>query len=535
MNYYLGIDVGTGSARVGLFSAKGKMIISKKEDITLWSYDGIYKEQSSEEIWDKICNLTSKVVKESKIDKENIKGIGFDATCSLVAIDKDGDPVSLSKSNNKNQNIILWMDHRAEEQANRINETKAEALKYIGGKISLEMEIPKILWLKENMKESYDKITDFFDLPDYLVYKACGEKVRSVCSLGCKWTYLAHEKKWDEKLLKKIGLSELLENNANRIGKNIKPIGTTAGKLTKDQSEKMGLIEGIDIGVSMIDAHAGGLGILGIELDSKKDLKNRIALISGTSNCHMAVSEKAIYVPGIWGPYYDAMLPDMWLLEGGQSTAGALIDHVIKNHGAYISLIKDSKEKKIDIYENLNNILYSMKKEEIDYLTKDIHTLPYFLGNRSPIADPTLMGVMTGLTMDISIQNLALQYYSTLQSIAYGTKHIIDELNKTTFEINEIYITGGGTKNPLLLKAYANITGCKVILAKEEESVLLGASILGAVAGNEYSDVFEAMKKMTQLGKIIEPNLKTIDFHNKKYLIFREIYSDYKKYIDIMK
>lgn len=535
MNYYLGIDVGTGSARVGLFSAKGEMVISKKENITLWSYEGVYKEQSSEEIWDKICKLTKEVVKKSGIKKEKIKGIGFDATCSLVAIGKDGNPVSLSKSESKDQNVILWMDHRAKQQADRINQTGAEALNYIGGKISLEMEIPKILWLKENMEKNYQEITDFFDLPDYLVYKACGEKVRSVCSLGCKWTYLAHDKKWDKKLLEKIGLSELLENDANKIGSIIKPIGSTAGKLTKGEAEKMGLMKGIDVGVSMIDAHAGGIGILGIELDSKKELKNRIALISGTSNCHMAVSEEVTYVPGIWGPYYDAMLPGMWLLEGGQSTAGALIDHVIKNHGAYVNLVNDSNEKKITIYENLNNILYSLNKNEIDYLTKDIHTLPYFLGNRSPIADPTLMGVIIGLTMDISIKNLALHYYSTLQAVAYGTKHIIDELNKTTFKINEIYITGGGTKNPLLLQAYANITGCKVIIAKEEESVLLGASILGAVAGNEYNDIFEAMKCMTQLGKIIEPNFKTKEFHNKKYLLFREIYSDYKKYKKMMK
>ena len=137
--------------------------------------------------------------------------------------------------------------------------------------------------------------------------------------------------------------------------------------------------------------------------------------------------------------------------------------------------------------------------------------------------------------MDITIENLALHYYSTLQSIGYGTKHIIEELNKGEFDIEEIYITGGGTKNLLLLQAYANITGCKVISAKEEESVLLGASILGAVAGNEYSDIFEAMKGMTQLGKVIEPNVKMNEFHNKKYLVFREMYSDYRKYEDMMK
>ncbi|RUA08498.1 MAG: ribulokinase, partial [Fusobacteria bacterium] len=117
MNYYLGIDVGTGSARVGLFSAKGKMITSQKEDITLWSYGGVFKEQSSEEIWDKICKLSKSVVEKSGISKEQIKGIGFDATCSLVALDQDGKPVSLSMSGEDKQNVILWMDHRAEEQA----------------------------------------------------------------------------------------------------------------------------------------------------------------------------------------------------------------------------------------------------------------------------------------------------------------------------------------------------------------------------------------------------------------------------------
>ena len=535
MNYYLGIDVGTGSARVGLFTAEGKMILNKKEDITLWAYEGVYKEQSSEDIWNKICNLTKSVVKESGISKEEIKGMGFDATCSLVALDKDGKPVSLSKSGRNEQNIILWMDHRAEEQANKINKTGAEALKYIGGKISLEMEIPKILWLKENLKENYDRITDFFDLPDFLVYKACGEKVRSVCSLGCKWTYLAHEKKWDTSLLEKIELSDLMINNGEKIGDNIQPIGNIAGKLTSEQAEKMGLVEGIAVGVSMIDAHAGGVGILGIDLDSKSQLKNRVALISGTSNCHMAVSEEATYIPGVWGPYYDAMLPGMWLLEGGQSTAGALIDHVIKNHGAYNILLEDSNSKGISIYENLNNILNNSSKENVDYLTKNIHTLPYFLGNRSPIADPSLRGTMTGLTMDISIENLALHYYSTVQAIAYGTRHIIDEMNKGTFEINEIYITGGGTKNPLLLQAYANITGCRVIMAKEEESVLLGASILGAVAGNEYSDIFDAMNNMTKLGRTVVPDFTTKDYHEKKFLVFRELYFDYKKYEELMK
>ena len=72
------------------------------------------------------------------------------------------------------------MDHRAEEQANHINKLNHDILKYVGGKVSLEMEIPKLLWLKNNLPISWQRAALFFDLPDFLTWKATNSESRFI-------------------------------------------------------------------------------------------------------------------------------------------------------------------------------------------------------------------------------------------------------------------------------------------------------------------------------------------------------------------
>src|SRR5262249_48931351 len=99
---------------------------------------------------------------------EDVAGVGFDATCSLVALDGEDRPVTVSPSGSDAQNVVVWMDHRATEQAERINHTKHDVLRYVGGIISPEMETPKLLWLKEKMPATWKRAAKFFDLPDFL-------------------------------------------------------------------------------------------------------------------------------------------------------------------------------------------------------------------------------------------------------------------------------------------------------------------------------------------------------------------------------
>lgn len=545
---FLGIDVGTGSARAGIFTSDGAMLASASKPIKTWKYEQDFVEQSSEDIWNSICYSVKEALKKANIPREHIKGIGFDATCSLVAIDHKDNPVSVSKSNENEQNIIVWMDHRAISETNFINSTKHKILEYVGGKISPEMETPKLLWLKKHHPNCWKNTAKFFDLPDYLVYRATGKDVRSLCSTSCKWTYLGHidgENKqsvgsWDDSYFQKIGLGDLADENYRKIGSIVRAIAEKVeGGLSKKSAGELGLSEGTVVGVSIIDAHAGGIGMLGavIKGDTSIDFSKRLALIGGTSSCHMAVSPNPSFVPGVWGPYFSAMVPGMWLSEGGQSATGALVDHVIFSHSRSVELKAEAEKLKKTVYEILNAKLEQMAHDSQfpAELTKELHVLPYFHGNRSPRANPTLRGMISGLKLSDSIEELALLYLATIQAIAYGTRHIIEEMNKAGFNIDTIFICGGGTKNTVFIREHADITQCRLILSKEPEAVLLGSAILGAVAFGAASSVQDGMAKMCKTEKVIQPSKDRVaSYHNAKYKIFKKMYEDQIDYHSLM-
>ena len=151
MNYFLGIDVGTGSARVGIFDERGVLVGHTVEAIKTWKPKANFVEQSSENIWQSICSCCHRVLAETEIDIATIKGIGFDATCSLVLIDECGNSVSVDPDEDDAKNIIVWMDHRAIEETNLINGFKEgySAFDFVGGRISPEMQLPKLLLLKK--------------------------------------------------------------------------------------------------------------------------------------------------------------------------------------------------------------------------------------------------------------------------------------------------------------------------------------------------------------------------------------------------
>lgn len=546
--YFIGIDVGTGSARAGIFDSNGTMISTASHPIQIWKPKTDFVQQSSENIWGAICYSVKQAVAESNLEPEHIAGVGFDATCSLVVLGDVNKPITVSPDQSNDQNIIVWMDHRAKGEAEEINQKGHEVLKYVGGVISPEMQTPKLLWLKRNMPETWKKAAHFYDLPDYLVFRATGEDVRSTCTTTCKWTYLAHEEssesgnpgRWDDTYFQQVGLDDITEENYKRIGRKIRPIGQSVGQgLTEKSAEDLGLIPKTPVGVSIIDAHAGGLGLLGMSEDNT-NFDHQIALIGGTSSCHMAVSENPRFIEGVWGPYYSAMIPGMWLNEGGQSATGALIDHIIFS-SSHAKELKDKADKNDrTVYDLLNERLADLANEkelnDIGLLTKNLHVLPYFHGNRSPRADASLRGGIVGLTLSNTLDDLAILYLATIQAVAYGTRHIIEEMNNSGYSIQQISATGGGTKNKVFLKQHADICGCKIMLPKEPEAVLLGSAILASVASGAYLTIQQAMDGMNQIGKVIKPvkDQPVLDYHNSKYKVFHKMYEDERTYKELM-
>ena len=166
-----------------------------------------------------------------------------------------------------------------------------------------------------------------------------------------------------------------------------------------DFSSLVGDFEGssqIPVAASLIDAHAGALGMLATKYGRAidEDISTRLGIIAGTSTCHMILNTKPIKVSGVWGPYDSAIVEGMWLHEGGQSAVGSLLDHVVESHPAYINANKEAKKSNISIQEYLFHILKDIANksgvDDIAYLTNEIHIWPDFHGNRSPIANPQL-------------------------------------------------------------------------------------------------------------------------------------------------
>lgn len=229
MNHYIGIDVGTGSARACIMNDKGDIVGLASENIGLWQPETGYYEQSTTNIWKCICSSIQRAMSQHNVDPNSIRGIGFDATCSLAVFSHDTDePVAVTGPKFDNQdgndrNVILWLDHRPVEETKKINATNHNLLRYVGGQMSIEMEIPKVLWLKNNMpKELFDRCK-FYDLGDALTHMATGSETRSFCSVVCKQGYVpvgvdGSVKGWQEDFLSTIGLPDLCEDNFKRMG-----------------------------------------------------------------------------------------------------------------------------------------------------------------------------------------------------------------------------------------------------------------------------------------------------------------------------
>jgi FGGY-family pentulose kinase len=282
--------------------------------------------------------------------------------------------------------------------------------------------------------------------------------------------------------------------------------------------------------------------MLGAPIDGRApeatDLKHRLALIGGTSTCHMAVSEQARFIPGVWGPYYSAMVPGLWLTEGGQSATGALIDHVIMSHARAAELTERAGKESTTVYALLNRRLAEMAESQPfpAALTSELHVLPYFHGNRSPRANPSLRGAVHGLKLDDSVDSLATYYLATIQAIALGTRHIIEALNAEGYAIDTLVACGGDTKNPVFVREHADATGCRIVLPMEPEAVLLGSALLGAVASGDFPSVIAGMGAMNHADQVIEPaGGEVARFHDVKYLVFHRMYEDQLAYGDLMR
>jgi len=508
------VDVGTGSARAGVFTREGKLLGRAEQPIELHWPDANHAEHSSEQIWASACIAVRNALALAKADPTQVVGLSFDATCSLVVRDKSGHPLTVAADGNDHWDTIVWFDHRSLAEAAECTETGHLVLDYIGGVMSPEMQVPKLMWLKRNLPKTWEKAGYFFDLADFLTWKATGSLARSQSTLVCKWTFLAHTRPgWQSEFLEAVGLDDLVERGS--LPDAASPVGSNAGTLTREAAEALGLTENCRVGIGLIDAHAGALGVLGAFAGDEDTLDRHLGLVAGTSSCVMALSGEPRPIPGVWGPYYGAVLPGAWLNEAGQSAAGAVLDYVLRAHRA-------GGEPTAALHKAVADRIVQLREREGPAMAGRLHILPDFHGNRSPQGNPDALGVISGLTLDTDFDSLCRLYWRAAVSIALGLRHILDTLGERGYATKTLYVTGGHVHSKLLMELYADVTGCEIVVP-DSDAVLLGTAMVAATAAGLYPSLNKAAVAMHRDGPVRLPNPEAKPRYDRDYRVFREM------------
>lgn len=490
--YVLGIDVGTQGLRSGIFDLNGNVVA-----LSFYSYPEYHPrpgwaEQDPFDWWKAAQDTVRRCIREGEIRPEEVAALSVSASsCTVLPVDRFGNP---------KYRAIMWMDVRAFDQAERINATQNPILQYAGGHESSEWMIPKALWLKENLPEVFANSDYIVECQNWMTFKLTNRWVTSLNNAICKWNYCPTKGGWPVSLLRELNFEEILQ----KWPKELIPVGETVGELTRRAAHDLGLSPGIPVIQGGIDAYAAMVGLDVVH-------PQRLALVIGSSTCHMALSDKAIFSSGIWGPFFEAVLPDLWILEGGQSSTGSIIKWFGDN------FTKEELKQATEIGENVFDIFDEMAAQ-VSPGSDGLVVLDYFQGNRSPYQDPLARGAFWGLSLSHTKAHLLRAIY---EGTAYGTFHILETLAQAGFEAEEMYASGGGARSHLWLQIHADVSNIPIYLTKVEEASTLGTAIYAAYGAGFYSSISEATLKMVQiLGQVYpnQTNHQIYQFYYDKYI-----------------
>jgi len=507
----VGVDVGTGSARAGVFSPAGRLLGRAEHPIAMRRPDPLVAEHDSENIWRAVCAAVRGAMAAAAARPDQVAAIGFDATCSLVVRGADGAPFAVSPGADAKWDTIAWLDHRAIAEAEECTSTGDAALGHLGGVMSPEMQLPKLMWLKRHAPKTWAALGSAFDLCDFLTWKATGSIARSRSSLACKWSWGNGAMGWPRGFLARLGLDDLVDRAA--LPEAAAAPGSDLRPLTAAAADALGLAPATRVAAGLIDAHAGALAILGARAGTASD--RPLCLIAGTSNSILALSPEPRRVAGVWGPYEAAILPGVWLLEAGQSATGGLLDHVIRWHSA-------GGEPTAERHGKIVARIAELRRTDPNFAA-DLHVLPDFHGNRSPLADPSALGVISGLRLDADFDGLCRLYWRTAVAVALGMRHNLEVLAAAGFSADTLLLGGGHSRNDLLIALYADATGATIVVPNAPDATLLGSAMLAAAAAGKHPSLADAAAAMDQGGTPRPPDPALRSGYDRDYRIMREM------------
>lgn len=550
--YVIGIDYGTDSVRsVVVDTENGKIEGSSVFEYPRWKA-GLFCDPSINQfrqhpldyidglensVRGAIAGLSAEIV-------QNIAGITVDTTGSTpVAVDKNGTPLSLKKEfeSNPDAMFVLWKDHTAVREAAEINNLSrswggVDFTKYEGGIYSSEWFWAKVLHVLRQSdmirKNAWSWVEHCDWIPGLLTGNTDPLKLkRSRCAAG-------HKAMWhddfnglpDQKFL--TLLDPLLSGLRDKLFNETYTCETIVGNLSPEWAEKLGLSTAVKVGVGTFDAHTGAVG--------GEIRPYQLVKVMGTSTCDMLVAPLSEVgdklVAGICGQVDGSIIPGMLGLEAGQSAFGdiyAWFGNVlmwpVKNIIAEMTWLDENSRKKI-LEETSEKLIAGLSKEaeSIPLEETSIIALDWMNGRRTPDANQSLKGAITGLSLGSDAPRI---FKALVEATAFGSKMINERFVSEGIRIDGVIAIGGvAKKNPFVMQIVADILNMQIKVAISDQTCALGSAMAAAVVAGVYEDIPAAQKAMGNgFEKVYYPNPERAKKYDALFRKYKELGSFIEK------
>lgn len=493
MEYIIAVDIGTTSAKAVAFSKEFKVISSKSIEYTIYHPQPNWSEQNPDEIFEAILNAIKYVVEENNYKNNKLKAIVFSSAMhSLIPVDRNGIPL---------YNSIIWADNRSEEYASRLKETKIGKTIYhnTGTPIHSMSPLCKILWLKDNNKDLFNRTYKFISIKEYIFLKLFNEFVVDYSIASATGLFNIYNLKWNNESLDIIGIS------SEKLSIPVSPLHIIKG-LKKEYAEFLNINKDTPFIIGASDGCLANLGCNAIK-------PSRASVTIGTSGAIRITTNKPVSDKN--GRVFSYVLTENYYVVGGS----------INNGGIALKWFIDNfynRDNKNNVNETIDELM--KKVQNIKPGSDGLICLPYLLGERAPHWDSNARGVYFGINITHTYEHFLR---ALMEGIIFGLKSIGNILEELTEPINDIFATGGFTNSTLWLKILSDVFNKKVLVSESYESTCLGAAILAMHS-------LGLLKSLQEIDDII-PVTKTISPNQENYEIYKGLFEIYQRLYDILR
>lgn len=499
MSYIIGVDCGTSGTKTVLFDERGAVIASKTIEYPMYQPKNGYAEQNPTDWANAMTETIKAVMSQSGVKKDDVKGIGISGQMHGL--------VMLDKNNKVLRNSIIWCDQRTAAEVDEMNRIVGhEKLVEITANPALTgWTAAKILWVKNNEPEIYEKVAHILLPKDYLRFVLTHEYATEVSDASGMQLLDVPNRCWSDELLSAFKIDK------NWLGKVYESCEVT-GVLSREMADTLGLCEGTIVVGGAGDNAAAAVGT-GVVEDGKAftTIGTSGVVFAHTSNIsidkHGRVHTCCAAVPGSWhvmGVTQGAGLSLKWFRDNfcmsEKETANLM--------GVDEYYLMDKQAEQVPV--GANRLLY----------------LPYLMGERTPHLDPDARGVFFGLS---AIHTRRDMLRAVMEGVTYSLRDCVEVFREMNVNVSDMTACGGGGSSHLWRSMLADLYNCSVKTTASKEGPALGAAILASVGAGLYDSVPDACAEIVRADKVQAPTAENVPEYEKYYQLYRDIYPALKE------